>query len=359
MRLAPLFLVARDTLAAAFLLGSVACVPTVPGACRSDADCGAGKTCSTLEKQCVECEDASDCADGFCCRGECKALTTADAHCGCEALVGGAPGKDCTAFELGDAQSGGACQSEGALVTAETVDDGTCGCTESGSAHCGEDAAGLVGLCVTAESSDGHCVGQSPDACGADARVCAPDLGGTLCKAAETGFGTCGCSESDPGATCRQPVMTENGQRHLVADTCAPDGTCACFGAADRAACDSTGATPDCCGDGCVDLASDPNNCGGCGVSCGDGACVGGACSCSTATDCFAPGGSINNPGGVGNQCNNEACVCNGYVDDGQNNAACPVGSYCCFAGGDVTVTGCCAVPCGEATPAECTTTAP
>src|SRR6202035_4066269 len=34
-----------------------------------------------------------------------------------------------------------------------------------------------------------------------------------------------------------------------------------------------------CCADGsCIDLASDPDNCGGCGVSCHGQACVGGTC---------------------------------------------------------------------------------
>lgn len=54
-----------------------------------------------------------------------------------------------------------------------------------------------------------------------------------------------------------------------------------CTCPAEGAACG--GATPDCCGSGsgCVDLSSDPNNCGYCGHSCGpDAVCDGGVCRC-------------------------------------------------------------------------------
>jgi hypothetical protein len=34
-----------------------------------------------------------------------------------------------------------------------------------------------------------------------------------------------------------------------------------------------------CCNGGCVDFASDSSNCGGCGISCGGNACIGGRCS--------------------------------------------------------------------------------
>jgi hypothetical protein len=44
-----------------------------------------------------------------------------------------------------------------------------------------------------------------------------------------------------------------------------------------RQACEAAGLTD--CGTGCVDLSSDPNNCGGCGAACPIGICEGGFCS--------------------------------------------------------------------------------
>jgi hypothetical protein len=74
------------------------------------------------------------------------------------------------------------------------------------------------------------------------------------------------------------------------------------------------------CGNGqCVDLASDPNNCGRCGNVCAGEACRNGACTCENEDDC--PDGCL--CVGVCNSipiCTQDACV--GDED-------CPVGSAC------------------------------
>jgi len=74
------------------------------------------------------------------------------------------------------------------------------------------------------------------------------------------------------------------------------------------------------CGKGCVDLDNDNNNCGGCGIRCGTGACIGGACRC-LASELSCDGvcintrfdsdncGACDNACGVGQTCSVNACV--------------------------------------------------
>jgi hypothetical protein len=84
-----------------------------------------------------------------------------------------------------------------------------------------------------------------------------------------------------------------------------------------------------CCKGKCVDLATNPGNCGLCGNACASGECVHGACTCTNFfDDC---------PQGVG-------CSCGLYVGggtvcfstpDGQcaENDDCPIGSVCLLNG--------------------------
>ncbi|MCU1279044.1 MAG: Tryptophan synthase alpha chain [bacterium] len=77
-----------------------------------------------------------------------------------------------------------------------------------------------------------------------------------------------------------------------------------------------------CGGTGCVDPASDGNNCGTCGHSCGDnGLCSGGTCSCSGGTTSCSDGcvdltadaancGACGKACGTGEVCSGSACVC-------------------------------------------------
>jgi phospholipase C len=69
------------------------------------------------------------------------------------------------------------------------------------------------------------------------------------------------------------------------------------------------------CGGNCVDLQSDANNCGACGVRCGAGQCAGGACACPGALvtcggACVDTQSDTANCGGCGNACpNGSGCL--------------------------------------------------
>jgi hypothetical protein len=125
--------------------------------------------------------------------------------------------------------------------------------------------------------------------------------------------------------------------------------------------------TFDCGTGGCVDLSSDPNNCGGCGVFC-EG-CAGGTCP-QVSLGCVEPLGECaglcadlssdpNNCGGCGNIC--ESGVCGGGIC---NEVGCPEGHTYCSAFGacydltsDATHCGACDITCpsGGSIAHECT----
>ncbi|KAK3326539.1 hypothetical protein B0H66DRAFT_163614 [Apodospora peruviana] len=98
-----------------------------------------------------------------------------------------------------------------------------------------------------------------------------------------------------------------------------------------------TGGLTDCGGGTCLDIRSDPANCGGCGVTCDSGTCSNGACSlnscagqtCDTFTAC-GPGGSCvcaAITGGTG-FCADGQTPCSGLADCATS-ADCPLGSVC------------------------------
>jgi hypothetical protein len=151
------------------------------GRCGQDSDCPAGQRCAVSTGQCSECVDNADCGDGFCCRGSCKAESEADSFCGCEADPGGAPGQDCSSYSLGDTNMNGAiCQSDGEPATAQSVEDASCGCIQSGAADCSTDADGLAGLCQLDPDEGGICVIQDDANCGDIGSACNAATGGNF-----------------------------------------------------------------------------------------------------------------------------------------------------------------------------------
>ena len=85
-------------------------------------------------------------------------------------------------------------------------------------------------------------------------------------------------------------------------------------------ACDEGGTE---CDAGCVDTTSDPNNCGGCGVTCMNGeACNASVCTCSGAscTGCCAGGDAGCLSGDAGEACGNNGMACVACGDSGTCN---------------------------------------
>lgn len=132
--------------------------------------------------------------------------------------------------------------------------------------------------CVSCKSGTIPCHGTcidspglltDPNNCGSCGNKC---LGGSTCQS-----GTCRCQDGDP-----------------------PCGSTCC------------GEYYDCCNGGCVNYLPDPNNCGGCGITCPTGeTCQNGTCTC---------GGTTCPPG--------QAC-CNGNCTGACDNA-CLQGQECC-----------------------------
>ncbi len=106
-----------------------------------------------------------------------------------------------------------------------------------------------------------------------------------------------------------------------------------------------SGAVGLCCGNACLDVASDPQNCGGCGQNCAAGqTCVEGSCvSGVSATTCTGDGG-CNLPDGGSGLCCSGACV--DPISDLANCGAC---GFTCFAGATCSAQGCVAPSCSEA----------
>jgi len=118
-----------------------------------------------------------------------------------------------------------------------------------------------------------------------------------------------------------------------TADQCTA-GACDCASEPGVGACE--GATPNCCGGGigCVDLMADPNNCGACGRSCGEGeSCVAGVCACGAAR---------------GTMDERQACPEAAGAAGREANVCC--GGSCIDVTGDVNNCGGCDVRCGPST---------
>ena len=279
------------------------------------SDCGAcGSRCSSLlceNGRCLSEEEADarvnsalQCApDETICDGRCVYLPTDPRHCG-------ACGNACD-FNVASCQNGECVVRPGKSCVYGQLCGATCVDTTSDPANCG--ACGIAclagdvcrgSLCVPAEGGGGCKTGFTPCGttcvdvnidpahCGACGFACAAGevcsgaqcgtVGGGGCKDGNLTYcgenvgcvdvnidpancGSCGVAcafvESCQGGACvALPVADPN----LVADD-PPPPTCADQGLAD-------------CGGVCVDPNSDPFNCGGCGVACGDVACLSGVC---------------------------------------------------------------------------------
>ncbi len=147
------------------------------------------------------------------------------------------------------------------------VSDDSSDATPGDDAATGTDAAAGVdavdaGACVTAtDCSDG--IACTTDRC--TEGVCTHTADDAAC---------------DDGIPCTADVCLPDGCRHVAESSLCPSGqTCdVTLGCTDGSGCSSPSYL---CPGGCVNLSSDPNNCGSCGITCGaGGACTDGTCIC-------------------------------------------------------------------------------
>lgn len=302
--------------------GKCAC-DTGFGDCNSDPNDGCEAKLAEDGKNCGSCGTSCG-VNGACAGAKCGCLTgflDCDASAGCESAI--ADPKSCG--KCGSACSGATPNCDGtqcvAKCSANTTQCGnSCVETKTDPLHCGgcNQPVGSNQNCVAGKptclpgfgdcntSANDGCevdLTQDPQHCGSCTGNCKP---GAVCSSS-----TCQCSASLPndcGSECRECCSAADctDSDPCTSSTCDVAGKCATSNCASGAVCCAQGCfeccvdgdcsggkvcsgnqcvTPTCtapevlCAGKCVDPGSDPQNCGGCGVTCGAGrSCALGAC---------------------------------------------------------------------------------
>lgn len=267
------------------------------------------------------CDDAGACLPDFVCRGgQCVRPTDAGASSDGGGGTGGSGGCQCSATQqcvggvcyekncaAGTCATGAVCEGGRCVALAcvgQFCDGGICvaGACEPASCSgipCAAGQACRGGLCV-----DVACVGLS---CSGTQRCAGGACVACVMGAAEFGADcTNGLDDDCDGKIDCQDTgcvgqSCTDGSRCTTGDTCRADGGCvgtpvvcadagvagSCAGnfcdpatglcsnrvLTNGTACGTSGASR-CCDGGCVDIGADRTNCGGCGISCGQGTCV-------------------------------------------------------------------------------------
>jgi hypothetical protein len=301
----------------------VFCPPGIPcqdGQCTDlacgngvDSGCPKGSTCDwytvgfTTLRGCSQddCTDAGDdqaCTNGFCCAGSCHSVYFSDDPDNC-----GGCGIRCP--------DGGACQYNRCVTAScsSSEDETPCALDGGVGTCCGRNCVDVYtdpqncGVCGQICGCDGGCPDGSAcfayDVC--VPVVCGADSDGDYCLI-DADAGTTGvcCSGS-----CTSYYDSQN--CGTCGRACAPGDSCIGGSCATLRACNATGdyclvdgGTPGtCCGSVCVDISSDPRNCGFCDLSC--------------------PAGS---------SCSYYACYDGGMVANCLGDTDCPPGDVCATA---------------------------
>ncbi len=270
--------------------------------CSKDTDCNVGQKCET--GTCVsKCQRDADCATGFaCCAGACHNLASDEATCGaCDST--------CQLSHADERCVDGSCEllhcdagyadCDPKLKGCESLQDDPKNC-----GRCGKDCAGLAcvaGVCKLAACDATHAdcdkspqngcesnLGTDPANCGGCGQPCSKTNGAASCKDGQcaivcnSGWGNCdkdasnGCEAGlstsvDDCGSCGVSCGNANGSTACDASTCKP--TCA----TGFASCDGNARN------GCeADTRSALEHCGGCGQLCAPthatGTCENGAC---------------------------------------------------------------------------------
>ncbi len=219
------------------------------------------------------------------------------------------------------AACGDACDTPAEPACVEiTAGEYRCGCTQD--AHCDPDR-----MCCSTNT----CVIHSPKNCESCGDVCTIQDGGLSCLGDATNGWSCGCVDTTNDSDCKGVYSFSEASCPPSTHVCFCNMTENCAGTVDNMCC-MVGLDRQ-----CVDLHTDPDNCGVCGRICPSGTCTDGACTC----------GSCQNLADEAWFCNNGACVCTDLFGTADPEP-CPPGQYCC------TNKGCCMEECGDVVLEEC-----
>ncbi|MBI5546536.1 MAG: hypothetical protein HY901_21860 [Deltaproteobacteria bacterium] len=256
-------------------LGHGDCDGDLWNGCETDTEVDVAN-CGLCDRPCVPAaHEIAVCSAGACQAGQCApgfADCDEDLENGCEVAL------------ASDAENCGACDNAcpappGALPACQGFNCGMGAC-EADRADC---SGGSSDGCEVLLTTD-------PDHCGQCGTVCPGVAHGTrACLANVCGIGACDADfadcDGDAANGCEVNLKTDA----LHCDAC--DSPCTGLSHAAPACIDGTcglgtceSGYADCSNplDGCeFDTTTDPHNCGGCGVTCGSGSCVAGACVCA------------------------------------------------------------------------------
>ena len=310
-------------------------------------NCDGSGGCETTRDadHCQHCND--DCSESTLGNACIMDITLGGWHCGCDGDGDCETDQQCCdhfCYDINDPQRCGACNVDCAL------DPRGPSCIDSTIHQCGCDE--IWGCEELQICCDEQCVEEDENNCGTCGNVCSVENRGPVCSLVGD---RCYCRD-DPDCDLSALSAGECTQSGPPVDIqrCNCPGTSACAGGQNDQCCDLGDET-----NGCVDLETDENNCGGCGISClmADPDCRNGSCHCEGAS-AFQCGLQR-----TADYCSETSfCACTNF-SSGTEPRACTLGRYCCDGSiggnggpGGGADRGCCWGPCGNNVAGACVT---
>jgi hypothetical protein len=245
--------------------------------------CAAGQSC--VGTQCVDdacgnlfdlCQDVDAGDVGVCCPDSTGAEVCADiandsANCG-GCAIACAPNESCGSGVCSGTQSSCGPGTAGMFCNVDAGPTYLC-CPGRNCTDVRTDLLNCGGCAIACPAGafciDGNCLATS----------CNSNTQNDFCQLADGGIGGCCTSAcidvlNDP-LNCGSCMSSCTGSETCEFGVCGFD---VCSPAVLGGPCHTDGGGGQCCGSGCTDTTSDPANCGGCGLSCGDAGCFAGSC---------------------------------------------------------------------------------